>query len=982
MQRKDRNAGIDSSGTVHKLSLWKRLLFAVITIAAFFALVEIVLAALGVRPILYDKDPYVGFSSTLPLFVERAGPDGTKMMMTAKNKLGLFNPQQFPVRKAPDTYRFFCMGGSTTFGRPYDDTTSFCGWLRAMLPKADPFHSWEVINTGGVSYASYRMATLMEELIRYKPDLFIIYSGHNEFLERRTYSRIIGSPKAVRGLGAMASRTRIYTVIESVVNMLGKRSGQTDTDRALLPAEVQTMLADSVGPQDYYRDDGLRQRVLDHYRYNLMRAVDIARSVNAEVILVTPASNLRHCSPFKSEHREGLSDTDRHRWHALFDRASKAFAANQWNKALTMLNEAITIDDRYAQAHYLRGRILWLLGRHNEAKTAFMRAINEDICPLRATGAMLEIVKEVSHERDVPMVDFVGLLERLSDHGTPGEELFLDHVHPAIETNRQLALQLLETMHDQGIVQLSNAWDDAQIRQVTKVVEGRLDDRAHGFALRNLARVFRWAGKFEESYTLSLRAAQMVPDDPEVHMLIGAGAVELGHLDEAIGCFRQALQIKPEYAEARCSLADVLAGRGQLDEAIDHYRRALQDKPNRATTYCNLGVALSARGDLEEAVACLHRALEIKPDFAEAHNSLGSVLVAQGKLDEAIKHYDQALRIKPHYTDARYNLASVLRGQGRLEEAVSHFERVLRIQPDSVNAQCGLGITLLSQGKLDEAIRSFHRALEIKPDCTEAHSSLGDILMDQDRLDEAISHYRQALLADPENAHTHCNLGVAMVRQGKWDEAANEFRMAVQIKPDYTEAYNNLGGILAAQGRLNEAINHLRQALQTKSGEVSSVRSPAIRARSPAGSGKIINHYSQAFQTKADYARVHYNLGCMLVTAGDLSGALENFREAARLKPTWPSPFNDAAEILATHPDPKVKDVNQAIRLAEYAARLTRHQDVSVLETLAMVYAAAGRFDRAVSTIESAIALASAGQTDDRTVALRKKLELYKQGKE
>ena len=981
IRQRDRGTSVGSSGPVLRLSLWKRLLFTAVTVAAFFALVEIVLAILGVRPVLYEKDPYVGFSSTIPLFVEKIGPNGKRMVVTAENKLGLFNPQHFPARTSSNTYRIFCMGGSTTFGRPYDDTTSFCGWLRAMLPKADPSRSWEVINAGGVSYASYRMAALMEELIRYKPDLFIIYSGHNEFLERRTYSRIIETPEAIRGLGAMASRTRIYTVMEGAVNKLRRHSGQTDGQRTHLPAEVKTMLADSVGPEDYYRDDELYQRVLDHYRYNLVRAVDVARSVDAEVILVTPASNMRHCSPFKSEHREGLSDIDRNRWHTLFDQASKAYNESQWDKALAALDEAITLDDRYAHAHYLRGRILWMLSRYDEAKTAFVRAIDEDICPLRATGAMLEIVRQVGQQRDVPVVDFVGLLERLSEHATPGEELFFDHVHPTIETNRRLALLLLEKLHDQGIVHFASGWDATQIRQVAEAVEDHLDDRAHGFALCSLARVFRWAGKFEEAYKLGLRAVQMVPDDAEVHMLIGGSAVELGRIDEAIRSFRRALQIKPDYAEARSSLADALAGRGRLDEAIDHYHRALKDKPDHAATYCNLGVAMSAKGDLREAFTYLHRALEIKPDFAEAHNALGSVLIAQGKLDEAINHYKQALQIKPHYIHARYNLASVLRWQGRLEEAVGHFQQALRTQPDYVDAHCGLGTTLLSQGKLDEAIRSFHRALHIKPDCTEAHSSLGDVLSDQGQLDEAIDHYRQALLADPENAHVHCNLGVAMIRQGKLNEAVNHFRRAVQIKPDHTEAYNNLGSVLAATGRLNEAINYLRQALQTKSGVDSAQRRPGSTSQFQAVSGKTINYYSQAFQPKTDYARVHYNLGGMLVKADDLNGALDNFLEAARLKPSWPSPLQEAAEILAAHPDPTVKDVVQAIHLAERASRLSGHQDVSVLETLAMVYATAGRFDEAVKTIESGIALASTQQPDDRVGNLRKKLERYKQGR-
>ncbi|MBN2315329.1 MAG: tetratricopeptide repeat protein [Sedimentisphaerales bacterium] len=971
IRRKDRSKRTDGAAAlVLKLPLWKCLLFASVTVAAFFVLVEIVLAILGVRPILYNKDPYVGFSSTIPLFVEQQDPDGHPIMVTAENKLGLFNFQQFPARKSSDTYRIFCMGGSTTFGRPYDDATSFCGWLRALLPKADPSRSWEVINAGGVSYASYRMAALMEELIRYRPDLFIIYSGHNEFLERRTYSQIIEMPKVVRGLGALASRTRIYTVMEKAVDRLRKHPADSDGQRAHLPAEVQTVLADSVGPEDYFRDDELHQRVLDHYRYNLIRAVNIARSAGAEVILVTPASNSRDCSPFKSEHRESLSDTDRHRWQTLHKRANEAYSSNQWDQALTVLDEAITIDNRYAQTHYLRGRTLWKLERYDEAKTAFMQAMDEDICPLRATKAMIEIVKEVSREKKVPMVDFVGLLERLSEHATPGEALFFDHVHPTIKTNRWLALLLLETMNEQGIVHFSKAWDEAQIQQVTKEIEDRLDEKAHGCALRNLARVFRWAGKFEEGHKLSLRAVKMISEDAEVHALIGATAVELGRIDEAIGAFRQALQIKPDYAEARSSLADALAGQDRLDEAIKHYHRAIQDKPDHATTYCNLGVAMSAKGDLNEAVTYMSRALEIKPDFAEAHNSLGGVLVAQGKLDEAIKHYEAALQIKPHYIHARYNLASVLGWQGKFDEAIGQFERALQTQSDYVEAYCGLGLTFLSQGKSDEAVRSFYRALQVKPDCIEAHSSLGDILSDLKELDEAIDHYHQALSADPQNAHVHCNLGVALVRQGKLNEAVDHFRRAVQIKPDHTEAYNNLGSLLAATGRLDEAIRYLRQALQSKSGS-----SPHLQT----GNGRTIHYYRQNLQSKADYARVHYNLGGMLVRTGDLSGALDNFQEALRLKPNWPEPYSDAAEILATHPDPKIRDLDQAIRFVERAAQLTGYQDISVLEVLAMCYAAAGRFDQATGTIESAIALVSAESDEDRIVTLRKKLELYKQ---
>lgn len=36
----------------------------------------------------------------------------------------------------------FLHGGSTMFGRPYDDTTSFTGWLPDLLPVIDPACNW------------------------------------------------------------------------------------------------------------------------------------------------------------------------------------------------------------------------------------------------------------------------------------------------------------------------------------------------------------------------------------------------------------------------------------------------------------------------------------------------------------------------------------------------------------------------------------------------------------------------------------------------------------------------------------------------------------------------------------------------------------------------------------------------------------------------------------------------------------------------
>ena len=169
-------------------------------------------------------------------------------MVTAENKLSLFNAQHFPRKKAAGTFRIFCLGGSTTYGHPYDDKTSFPGWLRELLPVVDPSRRWEVINAGGISYASYRMAMLMEELVAYEPDLFVVEAGHNECLERRTYARIIATPAPIRGLGALASRTRTWTALKYLIYGSSNRSSSAPSGTRL-PGEVAAVLDRSVGPE-------------------------------------------------------------------------------------------------------------------------------------------------------------------------------------------------------------------------------------------------------------------------------------------------------------------------------------------------------------------------------------------------------------------------------------------------------------------------------------------------------------------------------------------------------------------------------------------------------------------------------------------------------------------------------------------------------------------------------------------------------------
>jgi tetratricopeptide (TPR) repeat protein len=667
-------------------------LFTVIIVAAFFGAVELVLAMAGVRPLLLTEDPFVGFADTVPQFVPDTRPDGTSILRTANNRRGLFNYQEFPLEKADNSYRIFCMGGSTTYGRPYFDDVSFCGWLRAYLQAADPARNWEVINAGGVSYASYRVTRLMNELKQYRPDLFIVYSGQNEFLEQRSYGGLIDQPDWLLNLNANLSGTRVYTALAQLIEAVQPDSLQQAKARSQLSGEVDEILNHTIGPQSYQRDDTLKQHILTHYRLNLTRMVKIARSVDAGILFVQPAVNLKDMSPFKSTHREGLDEQTLQAWQALYDHAGELAAADDAAGALALYREALALDDRYAELHYRTGQALFSLGRYAEAEQAFQRAVEEDIAPLRMLGAMQRSVAEVAAAEDVPLVDFPEILRaayhRDYPHAVFGKEYFVDHVHTSMEGYRLLGLALFDELVDEGIAHPDDTWNAARREAVKEAVIASLDPRDAGGALLNLGKVLEWAGKFEEAYDSFKRSIEILGPSPMLYDRLASTSYTLKKYDETMHYLQESLKLAPNMPGVHAKIAAILKKQGKTAEAIEHAKVELGIEPDNLVVIVGLAKLYEKQGDDTTARQYYEKSLALDPDFEFGRVKLAYLLIRQEHYDEALTQCQEVLRINPQQYRAHTALGLIMKQQGNYPQAIQHFSEALRLEPgDSTAAE-------------------------------------------------------------------------------------------------------------------------------------------------------------------------------------------------------------------------------------------------------------------------------------------------------
>ncbi len=93
--------------------------------------------------------------------------------------------------------------------------------------------------------------------------------------------------------------------------------------------------------------------------------------------------------------------------------------------------------------------------------------------------------------------------------------------------------------------------------------------------------------------------------------------------------------------------------------------------------------------------------------------------------------------------------------------------------------------------------------------------------------------------------------------------------------------------------------------------------------------------------------------------------AINHLYQLLVLDPDSVGALNNLAWLLATSPDPAMRDGAEAVHLAEHACQLTGRKQAVLLGTLAAAYAEAGRYQEAAATAEEArVAALAHGQAE------------------
>ena len=237
----------------------------------------------------------------------------------------------------------------------------------------------------------------------------------------------------------------------------------------------------------------------------------------------------------------------------------------------------------------------------------------------------------------------------------------------------------------------------------------------------------------------------------------------------------------------------------------------------------------------------------------------------------------------------------------------------------------------------------FAHSARVTGDNTEAHYMLGTWFAERGKMDEAFSQFTQSLRDNPTYVKARCGLGYILLCRGQLDQAAEQYRAAVDLQSDSAKAHFGLAEVLRKQHQDDEAMQQ----------------------------------YSLALQFDPSLAQAHYQLAALYSARHDAASAISHLRQAVRLAPRNFLALNNLAWMLATEPDPQLRNGREAGQLALRAAVAAGRNNPNALDTLAAAYAETGRFADAVRTAQSAVQAASAAGQTNLVAEINSRLRLY-----
>jgi lysophospholipase L1-like esterase len=541
---------------------------------------------------------------------------------------GAFNPttseDQFDIHKKSDAFRVFVLGGSSAEGFPYSPMGSFPRYLRRRLELVYPKTKIEVINLGMTAVNSYTVLDLLPGVLNQKPDLILIYAGHNEY-----YGALgVGS---VQSFGSSRSLIRLMLYLNKFkTTQLVRNSIQWIVSLFVSGSDTfsGTLMSRMAKDKSILLNSNKFSAGLQQFRENLTDILDMIKDKGVPVILGRLVSNLRGQKPFISVNTPGYKTADQ-----VYKEAEDELKADSFTKADSL----------------------------------FKLAKDLDVLRYRAPEKLNKIIDNLGKDFRVSIVPIDSIFCSASPEGIVGNNLMVDHLHPNVKGYQLMGQAFYDSMEKQGylpktenaeipfdkqdsltranfiftkldsiigndnITILKNNWPYVKGRMAISEFQPadflkffQPKDFIDSLAMTRIENKISWVDAHFIAATYYLRKDDLKEYLNYINVLIYQYP-SFKDLDGVILYFYEKKKLNlADYTPKRNGLMALYIG--NLDNAIRHLTQAYKSDQKDPVVLYNLSLAYSKKKDFKSALPLINQCLVVNPKYPEAYSLKQQIL--------------------------------------------------------------------------------------------------------------------------------------------------------------------------------------------------------------------------------------------------------------------------------------------------------------------------------------------------------------------
>jgi lysophospholipase L1-like esterase len=531
-------------------------------------------------------------------------------------------PDGFDKEKKTNAFRVFVLGGSSTAGWPYVPNASFPRQLKRKLELLYPENNIEVINLGISAINSYTLRDFIPAVLEQKPDLILIYAGHNEYYGALGVGSTvsIGSSRNLVNLYLWLYNFKTTQLLRDFISWV--YGIFKDTEKAT-EASNETLMSQMIGNSLIAYDSDEYWAGIKQFEGNLNDIIEMIRDKNVPVIIGKLTSNLREQKPFVS------IKTDK------FPAAEEVFL-----KATEELQK----------------------GNIEEARKLFLLAKEYDALRFRAPQKINDVISEIGNKFKVPVVDIDSVFRKLSPYELVGYNLTVDHLHPNIDGYRLIADTYYKEMKKRNLLpkgqraELSEEKADSILKANFPFTA--LDSTLANFSIIVLTGQYPFVPKGTPNYKMLNYKMSSIVDTIAAQIFNKQVLWETGH----------------------SKLADYYLSQNDISGFLREMNTIIAERPYFDVPYRSVIVYLIDRGFVEESIPYLKKLHKIKSDFF-TNKWLGQCYLKLNDYKKSLPYLQEAVKYSDADYQVWYNLAGAYYLDGKVDLAKYAIERSLQMNP-------------------------------------------------------------------------------------------------------------------------------------------------------------------------------------------------------------------------------------------------------------------------------------------------------------